>query len=290
MDAVIFACLAGLSFGAVNVVVLRAVRVGGDIDAGTFLVMVVAVPLVGIAAAIGGRGGEIIFAELWPFLLIGAIVPGTAQLLAARAVSEIGASRTGVLLGTTPLVAALIAIAVFDEPVRAGLIAGTLLIVSGGVALSWERGRPAYFKRIGIVVALVVAVMFGIRDNAVRWVGGDAAAEPLVEAFVLFVGATVALGIYLLAHGRGHTRIERLKRSALPFLPVGILNALGTVFIFEAFARGRVTVASPLVATAALWSVVLAVVFYRRSEAIGLRVVVVAIGVVAGGVLIGATR
>ena len=65
-------------------------RSGGDIDAGTFLVMVIALPLVGIAAAIGGRGGEIIFSELWPFLLIGAIVPGAAQLLAARAVIEIG--------------------------------------------------------------------------------------------------------------------------------------------------------------------------------------------------------
>ena len=123
-----------------------------------------------------------------------------------------------------------------------------------------------------------------------RWVGGDATAEPLVEAFVLFVGATVALAVYLLARGRGQTRIERLKRSALPFLSVGILHSLGIVFLFEAFDRGRVTVASPLVATAALWSVLLAAILFRSTEAIGRRVVIVAVGIVAGGVLIGITR
>ena len=290
MDTVIFACLAGLSFGAVNVAVLRGLRAGADIEAGTFLVMLTALPLVGVVAALGGRSGEIVLAELWPFLLVGAIVPGAAQLMAARAVQEVGASRTGVLLGTTPLAAALIAIVVFDEPIRAGLIAGTILIVAGGIALSWERSRPEYFKAIGIAIALVVALLFGIRDNVVRWLGGDAAAEPLVEVFVIFVGATVALGLYVLVRDRGGTRLERLKRSALPFLPVGILNSLGTIFIFEAFDRGRVTVASPLVATAALWSVLLAAAFFRTSEAIGPRVILVAAGIVVGGVLIGATR
>ena len=254
------------------------------------VVMVVGLPLVGVAAALSGRDGEIVVGELWPFLLMGAVAPGIAQVLAARAVQEIGASRTGVLLGTTPVASAFIAIAVFDEPIRAGLIAGTALIVAGGVALSWERKRPAYFRSIGIAIALVVALLFGIRDNLVRWVGGDAAAEPLVEAFVLFVGAAFALGVYVLARGRAQTRVERLKGAALPFLPVGILHSLGIVFLFEAIDRGRVTVAAPLVATAALWSVLLAAILFRSTEAIGRRVVFVAVGIVAGGVLIGTTR
>ncbi len=290
MATVIFACLAGLAFGAVNVAVLRGLRAGGDIDAGMFLVMVAGLPLVGAAAAIGGRGGEIVISELWPFLLIGAVVPGAAQILAARAVLAVGASRTGVLLGTTPLASALIAIVVFDEPILAGLIAGTVLIVAGGVALSWERERPAYFQRIGVVIALCVALLFGIRDNVVRSLGGDTAAEPLVQTFVLFIGATMALGLYLLARRRAEPRVERLKRSALPFVPVAILHALGNVFLLEAVNSGRVTVAAPLVATAALWSVILAALLFRTSEAIGVRVVVVAVAIVGGGVLIGVTR
>jgi drug/metabolite transporter (DMT)-like permease len=290
VDTVIFACLAGLLFGAVNVAVLRGLRMGGDIEAGMFFVMVAGLPLVGVAAAIGGRGGHVDVGDLWPFLLIGAVVPGIAQILAARAVQEIGASRTGVLLGTTPVASALIAIAVFDEPIRAGLAAGTVLIVAGGIVLSWERKRPVYFRRIGMIIALIVAVTFGIRDNVVRWVGGDVSAEPLVQTFVLFIGATAALGLYLLIRGGSEPRLERLRTSVAPFLPVAILHALGNVFILEAVNSGRVTVAAPLVATAALWSVLLAAVSFRTSEAIGARVVVVAIGIVAGGVLIGATR
>ena len=58
----------------------------------------------------------------------------------------------------------------------------------------------------------------------------------------------------------------------------------------EAFDRGRVTVVAPLNATQSLWAVLLAALVLGRSEAIGRRLVLAAVLVVAGGVLIGATR
>ena len=75
MGTVIFACLAGFSFGALNVAVLRGLRAGADIEAGMLVVMVVGLPLVGVAAALSGRDGEIVVGELWPFLLMGAVAP-----------------------------------------------------------------------------------------------------------------------------------------------------------------------------------------------------------------------
>ena len=203
---------------------------------------------------------------------------------------EVGASRTGVLLGTTPLASALIAIAVFAAPIQAGLVAGTILIVVGGAALSWEQERPAHFHRIGVVIALVVALLFGIRDNIVRWIGPATEAEPLVQTFVLFIGGSVAVGLYLIGRGSLDDQIMRMRASIVPFLPVALLHSLGNIFLLEAFNSGRVTVAAPLVATAALWSVVLAAAFYRTSEAIGRRVTVVALVIVVGGMLIGITR
>ena len=73
-------------------------------------------------------------------------------------------------------------------------------------------------------------------------------------------------------------------------LPTGVTYGLSYVLLFEAFYRGRVSVVSPLIATESLWTVVLALVFLRRHEHVGLRLVGGALLVVAGGVLIGVFR
>jgi len=54
--------------------------------------------------------------------------------------------------------------------------------------------------------------------------------------------------------------------------------------------RGDVTVVAPLNATQSLWAVLLAAAVLGRAEAVGPRLVLAAAFVVAGGVLVGATR
>jgi uncharacterized membrane protein len=53
---------------------------------------------------------------------------------------------------------------------------------------------------------------------------------------------------------------------------------------------GEVTVVAPLNATQSLWAVLLAGAFLPRVEAVGLRLALAAVLVVAGGALVGATR
>jgi uncharacterized membrane protein len=62
------------------------------------------------------------------------------------------------------------------------------------------------------------------------------------------------------------------------------------VFLFEAFARGRVSVVSPVVATESLWGVTLSWLVLQKSELVGVRLFAGAALVVAGGVLIGVYR
>lgn len=290
MDTILFACLAGAAFGALNVAILHGLRARSDIAAGTFVVMLVALPVVGLSAVLGGHAADFPEPGLWAFLLIGALVPGTAQLVGARAVSEAGASRAGVVLGTSPAVSALIAIVAFGEPIRAGLVAGTALIVVGGIGLAWEPRRPTEFARLGLLLALLVAVAFGVRDNAVRWTSGHVAASPQAAAAFTFAGAVLVVGLFFALTDSPDGRLVRVRLAAAPFLPAGILTALGTIFLFEAFDRGRVTVAAPLVATAVLWTVVFAALFFGSAERLGPRVVAVAVVILAGGVLIGITR
>jgi uncharacterized membrane protein len=74
------------------------------------------------------------------------------------------------------------------------------------------------------------------------------------------------------------------------FVPAGLCYGVSYVCLFEAFYRGRVSVVSPLVATESLWGVTLSALLLRRSELVGRRLALGAVLVVAGGILIGASR
>jgi drug/metabolite transporter (DMT)-like permease len=186
-----------------------------------------------------------------------------------------------------PLFSALIAIIAFGEPLRWPLAAGTLLVVAGGVALAWEGQRPVGYRAYGAALAVTVAAAFGLRDNVARAATEDVSAEPLAQSTALMLGASIVLVANLL---RRPSALPRLRATLVPFASSGIVTALAQATLFEALDRGDVTVVAPLTGTGVLWTVVLAAIFLGRSELIGRRLVVVALLVVAGGTLVGATR
>jgi drug/metabolite transporter, DME family len=285
LTGVLFACVAGVFFGALNITMRRALARVADVDAGSAVIATVAFALV--AATAVASSSDLDAGELWPFLLIGTFVPGLSQLLVVYAVQAAGASRAGILFGMAPLFSALIAIAAFGEPLRWPLAAGTLLVVAGGVALAWERERPVDYRAYGAVLAVTVAVAFGLRDNVARAVSEDVAADPVAQAAAIMLGASIVLLANLL---RRPSAVPRLRTAFAPYASSGVVTALAQVALFEALDRGRVTVVAPLVGTGVLWTVVFAAIFLGRSELVGRRLVVVALLVVAGSALVGATR
>ena len=272
-------------FGALNITMRGGLARVPDVDAASAVIATLAFVLVAAAALVSGA--DLDAGELWPFLLVGMRVPGLSQLLVVHAVGAAGASRAGILFGMSPLFSALIAIVVFDEPLRWPLAVGTLLVVSGGVALAWEAQRPADYRAIGALLAVVVAVMFGVRDNVSRAVTVDVSADGLAQATAAMLGATILLLPNLLRQASALPRF----RAALPaFAPSAVVTALAQVMLFEALDRARVTVVAPLMGTGVLWTVVLAAIFLGRNELVGRRLLGVALLVVAGGALVAATR
>ena len=256
-----------------------------DVDAGAAVINIGAFFLVAAAALVAGSDFDA--GELWPFLLLGVFVPGVTQLIVVHAVRAAGASRAGILFGMTPLFSALIAIVAFGEPLRWPLVAGTVLIVAGGVALAWEGERPVDYRAYGAALAVGVAVAFGLRDNIARSVSADVTADALAQTTALMLGAAIVLGANLL---RRRSALARLRAASGPFASSAVLTGLGQASLFEALGRARVTVVAPLAGTGVLWTVVFAAIFLGRTELIGRRLVVVALLVVAGGALVGATR
>jgi drug/metabolite transporter (DMT)-like permease len=285
VTGVLFACVAGLFLGGLNVTMRRGIARVADVDAGSAAIAMIAFALVAAGALV--FGAEFDAGELWPFLVLGIFVPGLSQLLAMRAVHAAGASRAGILFGMAPLFSAAIAIVAFSEPLRWPLVAGTLLVVAGGVALVWEGRRPADYRAYGAALAVGVAVAFGLRDNVARAVTEDVAAEPLAQSTALLLGASIALLINVVVRP---SAVSRLRAAFGPFAMAGVVTGIAQAALFEALDRARVTVVAPLVGTGVLWTVVFAAIFLGRTELIGRRLVVVALLVVGGGALVGATR
>jgi drug/metabolite transporter (DMT)-like permease len=283
LAAVLLALSSAVFFGALAVAIRLATRRGADPEAGAFATTAIALLVCGPAAlALDADAGD-----AWPFLLAGLIAPGASQILFFRAVRDIGPARTTVLIGTAPVVAALIAIVLLDEPVRAALVIATLLIVSGGIALAGERVRPETFRRIGVVLALAATALFATRDNVIRELQVGSDVEPLAAAAATLVGGEAVVLAYLLAT-RGASLLQGIDVRV--WVPSGVFFAASYAALFEAYDRGRVTVVSPLVASESLWGVVFAALVLRRSELIGRRLVIGALLIVAGSALIGATR
>jgi drug/metabolite transporter (DMT)-like permease len=221
----------------------------------------------------------------WPFLLAGLLGPGLSQLLFTLAVRESGPARTSVVVGTAPLFSVAIAIAFLDEPVEAGLLAGAVLIVAGGLLLAGERARPEHVRVLGLLLALAATLVFATRDNLVRWLAVDTDVAPGVAAT-----ATLGAGAALIAVFVVGSRQPLRARDAREFALSGVLFGLSYVCLFEAYYRGLVTVVSPLVATESLWGVLLSALVLGRSERVGPRLLGGALLVVAGGILIGSFR
>ena len=287
--AVLLGCLAGACFGAVNVAVRIGLRRRPDAEVGGLVTALIAFLLVGAVAALSVRE-DVSAGGLWPFLVAGIVVPGGSQLLWIRAIRDAGASRAAIVMGTSPLLAALLALALLDEPFRVPLALGTLLIVAGGIAIAWERVRPVGFRAAGIVLAAGVAASHASRDNVARLVLVDRDVPPLAAAAALVAGGCAFLLVHFLVARRGRLDLGAVRRAGGAFLPAGILMGLVYITLVSALDRGRVTVVAPLNGTNVLWTVVFSALVIRRLELIGPRVVLAAVLVVAGGAVIGATR
>jgi drug/metabolite transporter (DMT)-like permease len=159
VDAVVLACLSGLCFGGVTILIRLAMSRVPDVVLGGFAATLVALAVTVAAAAAAGDGpASLDPVEAWPFFVVGLFVPGASQVLYVLAIREAGPSRAGIVIGTSPLLSALVALA-----------------------------------------ALGVAVMLAARDNVVRGLVGETAVPPLGRAVTLVFGCVVFVLGYLVA-------------------------------------------------------------------------------------------
>jgi drug/metabolite transporter (DMT)-like permease len=285
VDAVALALASAALFGAMPVAV-RFALVPPLVPAavGALLMQAATFAVLCVAAAV--QGGVTVDG-LAPFLLAGAVAPGLSNLFITVAIREAGSSRASVAFGMAPLFAVTIAVLAFGERPAAAVVVGAILIVGGGVALAVEPGRPRHVRSFGIVLALVGAALFALRDNLVRHESLETDVPSMTAGAVMLAASLVVTGSFVV--GR-RNRVRWPRRVIARWLLPGTFVGLSYVALFEAFYRGTVSVVAPIVATESLFGVVFSALLLRRSERVGPRLVAGAALVVTGGALIAVFR
>jgi drug/metabolite transporter (DMT)-like permease len=284
---VLLAAGAALSFGALAVTIRLSLHPPIDAEAASLVTTGLAGVCCVVLAVVTGDLSGFSWLDTWPFFVTGLFAPGISQILFTRAVGVIGPSRTAVLVGVSPVLSAAIAVTVLGEPVHVALVLGTLLVVAGGTLLVRERGRHVALLSLGLALGLSAALLFAIRDNLVRWAARGNDVPGFVAATASLASATVVILLVVLLRPNGG---ERIRQAFRPFVLSGLVYGVSYACLYSAFDRGRVTIVAPLVATESLWAVLVSIVLLRRSERIGVRLLVAAALVVGGGALISSFR
>ena len=286
MLVVVYASLSGLVFGSLPVLVRHGLSRSQDVLAAVVVQSFVGLLVCGLFAAARGE----VHGNVLEFFLIGFLVPGISSMLMTRAVRDAGPTRASVLMNTGPLLSVTGALVLLGEPFHPELVLGALLIVAGAMSLVGERGRPEHVRTIGLVLAVLTAVSFAVRDNIVRWIAVGATAAPQLDGAATLAGAAaISLAAMALQPSRGEWR-TRLATALPAYAPAGVGFGLAYVTMYEAFFHGQVGVVSPLLATAAFWGVLVPWLVLRNVELVGRRLLVAGVLIVSGGAMIGVFR
>jgi drug/metabolite transporter (DMT)-like permease len=289
LAAISLALIGGVLFGAFAVAQRSGLMRVPDVEAAVVVSCILGVAVALPITAVAGAAGELAHPRIWPYVVAGLLAPGGSQLFFGYAVSAIGAARSATLIAATPLLGAIPAFLILDEPFHPALPVGAALIVIGATLLSGERVTAADFRRIGILLALCCAALIAGRDNLVRYHARSGDVSGLAAATASLAAGTFLLACLLVIR-RGGRAPAALARASPAFVPAGVLLGLAYCANLEALTRGRVTIVSPFYGTEALWALVIAYAFLGRSERIGARVLTAAALMVTGAALIGAFR
>ena len=290
MLAVGIGVLAGVLFGLLTALVRRGLMRQPNALVGAMVITSSAAVMVLVVTVLTGKGGDLLELRMAAgYFALGIVVPGISQILFVVAVREVGASRTAIMIGTAPLLATIIAVAFRGEALVIGLVAGTVLIVIGGASLAWDRNLPPGFRARGMLFAFFCALLFAVRDNAVRMLDGASEMDPRAATTWTLIGAAVAVAVYATISRRGAvlTEYRSVFRS---FIPAGVVFASAYLALVVALEIGRVTVFAPLNAMQSMWTVLFAWLLLGKSDGIGARIVLAMLLVVSGGILFGVFR
>lgn len=277
--AIILSFLAALGFASGSICIRVGTQRISAPTATSFSVTTSA--LVASIAALSTHSGDMLDlswkAYAW-FVLMGAMSYPGARVLGNTAIKMIGASRAAPFNSLQPVFAFILGMAALGERPDLLVVLGTPAIVCGLILVMTSRsnssadGQVASKNSLGYLMATAAAGAFGSRDVISRHVVSGLAPPSVTAAYSLSMGAVMLFTVT----GKDLVRSIRTvpPRYAALCCLAGVTQGLALVSLFEALGRAPVTVVSPINASSALITVILAHFFLQRLEAVNFLLLV----------------
>lgn len=281
MDPKLIALVTAICFGLNPVTLKMGFGRGGRPDTAMIVGLAVAVPLyVALLPFAGGPHLELLTpAALVGFILGGLFGTGIGRRWLYIAIHRIGASPATAIKNSAPVISALLAAILFNEPVTPVRWAAIVAIVVGVGLVTWKPGTPVRsWIDIGVLAAIGAAAAYGIRPLFLEF-GLGAADLPLTSALI---GSVAALTYVLVLGDRSELRTIAREAAMGFFVFSGVIQAIGFLALNYGLSGGIVSVVYPVTASAPLFTLGFTALLLRGQEALGPRIVLGAVAVVAG--------
>ena len=214
----------------------------------------------------------------------GAGNPGLFMILFLIGISKIGVARAAPIKGCSPLFGAFLAVLFLGERPAWYHLAGVVLVVAGIATLSSGRTHGRW-RRIDALWPVAAAVAAGA--GAVFWRSGlKGFPDPIAGSIVGVVTASLIVAGFALYRLGPRRLAEDGRRTGLLFVLCGMAAGLGIFLYVNALQRGEVYRMLPLVQTSPLFTVLVALVFFRRAEHLTWRVPAGAVMTLSGALLV----
>jgi drug/metabolite transporter (DMT)-like permease len=199
------------------------------------------------------------------FALVGLFFPAAVTLLTFEANRRVGPNVSGAIGSTTPLFAVVGAALWLSEPLGAGAMAATGLIVLGTVVLARPReGAQEARGRGAMWLAWTAAAL-----RALAHVLSKAALALWPNPFAAALAGYTVSSAVVWAAPRGADAPRYTRRGIAWFAATGLLNGSAVLALYSALERGPVVLVSPIAATYPLFTLAFSALWLREERLSG---------------------
>ncbi|MBI2132574.1 MAG: DMT family transporter [Candidatus Tectomicrobia bacterium] len=282
--AVAYSLASASTMGLFGVLVRRAESRANAVT-GVLIGIVVSLPFLAASTAYLWEPGWWNLRALVLFAAAGAINPAVGRVFLFLSIHRLGVARAVPLISALPLATAGLGIAFLGE--RPGLIilAGTLLVAAGCMAITSRRGMEGKWDRKFLWMPFAAVAAFSV---AHLWqkMGLALVPSPILGLTVMSLAGAACLFLFGGFLPRAHRPVLGSGAAWVVLGLTGLLNTLSILFYFSALRYGDLTIVAPLFSTAPFFSLLLSWAFLRDLERVTPRMVSGTVLVVLGGVLI----
>ena len=221
-------------------------------------------------------------ALLW-YALAGVCGSFFARLLTMMSYKRIGVSVGSALIGTSPVVTTILAVLFLGEPLLLAVVLGALCVVSGIACINLKNGQISLDWKL-VYLPLGASFLYAL-SNIIRKMGTNLQPHAVLGAQVSTLAGLLACGVYLVAKD-GFRDLE-LNRGNVGWLAgAGAVNAVAWIAVTMAINLGRVSVASSIIYSYPLFSLILSRLMlrdesYNRYMVVGSGLIVLGVAVVS---------